>query len=744
MRNRFILGGLIAACSLALGTISVADSHDHNERFSIISSAKADSGLAVSVSSVTMTVGQTTTVNVSGASGTVSLSNSNSSVASATYSNGVVTIKGLKTGEAEIKVKDRRSDKQIKVSVIAGLTVSLSNVALTVGNSATVLVSGASDSVSLTNSAPTVASASYSNGVVTIRGLKAGSDTIGVKDSRATKNISVTVVNSGGGGGAPPPAAGTYSLMAWNDLGMHCVDGKDFSVFSILPPYNNLHAQLVNKSTNKRVTTGVTLTYEALADTTVPTTDPLYNSINTSSATKTNFWTYVQSLFGARPADNYGLNLSDPLVSNRTPGTTPMQMQLAPSGDMFIAEGLPITPFDDTGRKNFYPMVKVTVKDSAGNVLATARTVLPVSDEMTCKACHSSTTATNNPAQIAAKPASPGWVFNADPEKDWKLNILRLHDQKQKTMNATLYANALAARGFPAAGLEASANGGKPVLCASCHSSNALNASGYVGVRAFTAALHTKHATVNDPVTQQPLGSSTNIDSCYMCHPGSQTECNRGAMSLPKDANGNQTVACQNCHGGMAQVGNLARQGWLDVPNCQACHNNGKRDLVGVDANGLPKATTDTRFATNANTPLAGKSLYRFSKGHGGLQCEACHGATHAEYPSSHSQDNALSIDLQGHAGPIVECKACHTTVPNTTTGGPHGMHTTGQAWVFGHESAAENNRTACTACHGADYRGSPLSKVWVAKTFTVEGSTKTFPANHQVGCYDCHNGPNP
>jgi hypothetical protein len=741
MRCRFIVGGLVAAFSLAFGTLAVADSHNEQQ-----TGQSATAKLAVAVSSVTMTVGQTTTVNVSGTSGTVSLSNSNSSVASATYSNGVVTVKGLKTGATTISVKDRNSTRTISVSVIADLTVSLSNVALTVGNSATVLVSGASGTVSLTNSAPTVASATYSNGVVTIKGLSAGSDTIGVKDSRTTKNISVTVVNSGGGGGTPPPAAGTYSLMAWNDLGMHCVDGKDFSIFSILPPYNNLHAQLVNKSTGKQVTTGVTLTYESLADTTVPTTDPAYNSINTSSATKTNFWQYVQSLFGARPADNFGLNLNSTTISNRTPGTTPMQMQLAPSGDMFIAEGLPITPYDDKGVKNFYPMIKVTAKDSTGKVLATARTVLPVSDEMTCKACHSSTTATNNPAQIAAKPASPGWVFNADPEKDWKLNILRLHDQKKfaDPVNKPLYVSSLAALSYNSAGLETTANNGKPVLCAACHSSNALGTAGQFGVRALTHALHTKHATVNDPVSQQPLGSSTNIDSCYMCHPGSQTECNRGAMSLPKDANGNQTIACQNCHGSMAQVGNVARTGWLDVPNCQACHNNGKRDLVGVGANGLPKATTDTRFATNANTPLAGKSLYRFSKGHGGLQCEACHGATHAEYPSSHSQDNALSLDLQGHAGPIVECTACHTTVPNTTTGGPHGMHTAGQAWVSGHESAAKANRTACTACHGADYRGSPLSKVWVAKTFRVEGSNKTFPANHQIGCYDCHNGPNP
>jgi hypothetical protein len=34
--------------------------------------------------------------------------------------------------------------------------------------------------------------------------------------------------------------SGNYTLVAWNDLGMHCVDGADYSIFSILPPYNKL------------------------------------------------------------------------------------------------------------------------------------------------------------------------------------------------------------------------------------------------------------------------------------------------------------------------------------------------------------------------------------------------------------------------------------------------------------------------------------------------------------------------
>ena len=57
------------------------------------------------------------------------------------------------------------------------------------------------------------------------------------------------------------PRSADYMLSAWNDLGMHCMDGNDFSVFSILPPYNNLHAQLKDKN-GKLISSGVTISYE--------------------------------------------------------------------------------------------------------------------------------------------------------------------------------------------------------------------------------------------------------------------------------------------------------------------------------------------------------------------------------------------------------------------------------------------------------------------------------------------------
>jgi hypothetical protein len=65
----------------------------------------------------------------------------------------------------------------------------------------------------------------------------------------------------------PPPLPAQYKLLAWSELGMHCIDGKDYSIFAVLPPYNIVHAQLIKMGEPpQRIATGVTITYEATAD----------------------------------------------------------------------------------------------------------------------------------------------------------------------------------------------------------------------------------------------------------------------------------------------------------------------------------------------------------------------------------------------------------------------------------------------------------------------------------------------
>ena len=53
-----------------------------------------------------------------------------------------------------------------------------------------------------------------------------------------------------------------------------------------------------------------------------------------------------------------------------------------------------------------------------------------------------------------------------------------------------------------------------------------------------------------------------------------------------------------------------------------------------------------------------------------------------------------------------------------------HSMHPVGQAWLNKHGEFAEDSLNSCASCHGEDFQGTPSSA--------------------GVGCYDCHDGPNP
>lgn len=166
-----------------------------------------------------------------------------------------------------------------------------------------------------------------------------------------------------------------------------------------------------------------------------------------------------------------------------------------------------------------------------------------------------------------------------------------------------------------------------PVLCAECHASNALGAAGVHDVPSLSNAMHNKHTGIV-PDT---------LDGCYNCHPGPSTRCLRDVMSTKHN------MTCINCHGGMAKVGNNPSP-WKNEPQCTECHTN-------------PIYKTDN-------------PLYRLSKGHGGIYCEACHDSTHAIAPSTQTRDAIKFINLQGKAGPISDCKVCHTDNPTGVS--PH------------------------------------------------------------------------
>ncbi len=374
----------------------------------------------------------------------------------------------------------------------------------------------------------------------------------------------------GDGGGQPPASQNEYVIIGWNDLGMHCMD-PSFEDFSVLPPYNTLWAQVIRRGEEPRIVTqGVTVEYSFVD--------------NTDSTSKTNFWDYAHLLF----------NLPEPLAPNVGLAGFGLSGEMHPANDHFVAEGIPLTEYRDSDLTTPYPyqLAELVAKDSNGNVLATTQTVAPVSTEMHCETCHADN-GTANP-DIAT-----GVI---------KQNILTLHDLNE---NTTLMDQ-------------------RPVLCASCHGSNALKLPGEPGLPSLSLAMHGQHQ------------DATN--DCYQCHPGPQTQCLRGTMAA-------EGMTCQDCHGNMNDVADPGRNPWLDEPRCETCHGPVHGEQPGM--------------------------LYRFSSGHGGVYCQACHGSQHAIYPTLQPNDNIQSIMLQGKPGTIEVCTVCHTNNPDGEEG-PHGAGSEG------------------------------------------------------------------
>ncbi len=351
------------------------------------------------------------------------------------------------------------------------------------------------------------------------------------------------------------PQAESFVVVGYNDLGMHCMQ-NDFSQMMILPPFNTVRAQVIRRGGSPDIMNG--------SDIQVRYSIPG----NTHSSDKCNFWEFAQQLLGtAVPADTG-------VTGNRLSGV----MAYDATRKDFFAQGLPVTPIDDNGIENPYPLAEL-IAGQQGTTVGVTQTVVPVSWEMSCNICHN----------------TPGISTATD--------ILRDHDRLHATQ------------------LEAS----QPVMCASCHADNALGAPGVPGISNLSAAMHTAHAP--------RMGAANLVNDCYACHPGIRTDCQRDVHA----ANG---VTCTSCHGGMAAVGNPARNPWVTEPRCNDCHTR-----AGFEFEETGK-------------------LYRDSKGHQGVMCYTCHGSPHSIGPATTQTDNVQANRLQGHTGVINDCRVCHITTP--------------------------------------------------------------------------------
>ena len=175
------------------------------------------------------------------------------------------------------------------------LKVSASAVSLSAGAQAKVTVSGAKGTVRVASASASIATAAYAGNTITITGVASGRTKVNVSDREHQVTVAVTVT----GVTAPPPPGNStlpWRVLASNDLGMHCAD-LDCRIFSILPPFNVVHAQVVQTGTataKPRLLSGADadVPYRATSS----SVDPAgAGSINTTSnlapaGTKSNFW----------------------------------------------------------------------------------------------------------------------------------------------------------------------------------------------------------------------------------------------------------------------------------------------------------------------------------------------------------------------------------------------------------------------------------------------------------------------
>ena len=106
--------------------------------------------------------------------------------------------------------------------------------------------------------------------------------------------------------------------------------------------------------------------------------------------------------------------------------------------------GIPFAAYDDFGRENAYPLVRVEARQGNSTV-ATVDTVLPISGEASCTNCHSDpmdvqNSRTSDPTDTLNAAGLPVATSIDDPNPDLPLdvsveyaadiNILRLHDLK--------------------------------------------------------------------------------------------------------------------------------------------------------------------------------------------------------------------------------------------------------------------------------------------------------------------------
>ncbi len=666
--------------------------------------------------------------------------------------------------------------------------------------------------------------------------------------------------NGGGTGGGGGAVSGAFTLLAANDLGMHCAD-QDFRIFSILPPYNVLNAQLIRKGAEPKLMSpadGVRITYKAVesnyfADLTDPTRMPdstasiTTTSLNLPGVFKSNFW--EATLPSPSGIDAIGFQAYEPLypagVLSQFPSTPDLGLPapeveelylgsgalLAEQSAMpgsnnspqpfnnyvqdfpffvdfpfgytvkdfrrFTAEGVPISPVDDSGRSNPYPLMRVEARDGSDRLLASVDTVVPVASEADCAVCHAAQEVcdidSSNPLvcdDIAnSQYPKPGFPANRPLEfietaaqalniigdtleqkviNSAKTNILRLHDYKHGTQLA---------------GTEPDGSNGATtpnVVCANCHYSPALDLA-HLGPNddngkeqtrhvSMSRAMHKVHGSLpqKDPANyghlfpiMPPPGPSRDpalaqevlMNTCYNCHPGKRAKCLRGAM-------GGSGTVCQDCHGQLTQVGEDFSAGftqagfpggadlgkrvpWANEPACDSCHVGDVLQVSQLRQQGALADTVINGSDSHGNSDgLRLLMTYRLSQhkannGPDQLQLMRFPQSRFAVTQALYRLSGSGGGKDQGHGG--LSCEGCHGSThaiwPNKN---PYANDNKTALDLQGHSGVI----IECATCHEGDLGvtlDGPHGMHPVGDTRFSNGGHEDLAEHNKNACRACH-----
>ena len=215
-------------------------------------------------------------------------------------------------------------------------------------------------------------------------------------------DVAVATGSEGPPSNIVPP--GNYRVFAANDLGMHCMD-REFSMFSILPPFNVLRragassaARRARRACSTRA--NVDVTYERVADAT--RLDQLAQHRQ-------------DRLLGARAGAvrrdaAAGQGLTGLYMPRRRAPPGPQALTWTPTASRSSAPfGIPITPIDDAGTHEPVPAAprRAPANAATGAELATLDIVVPVARRPTAA------TATR-PARSPRREPGVTWSTDAD------------------------------------------------------------------------------------------------------------------------------------------------------------------------------------------------------------------------------------------------------------------------------------------------------------------------------------------